>query len=113
MGLVSVRSDQYAPCLTKTFSTAASSFAAKLTLHEATGKTATGAAPAGINHLPASIFVEAEAADVLAWKDAFGVANVKTFTGAFVGTLPFTIAEITETTTTVVSVTVAWHPSGA
>lgn len=109
MGLVSVRSDQYAPSITKTFT----SFVAALTLHEATGKTATGAAPAGINHLPASIFVIAEAADVLVYKDAKGVSNTLTFASAFYGSLPFTISEITETSTTVTSVTAAWHPSGA
>lgn len=109
MGLVTVASDKYPPSITKTFTT----FTAALTLHEATGRTSTGAAPAGINHLPSSIFVIAEAGDVLAYKDAKDVANVLTFTAAFYGTLPFTIAEITETSTTVTSVTASWHPSGA
>lgn len=109
MGLVSVRSDQYAPSITKTFT----DFSAALTLHEATGKTATGAAPAGINHLPASVFIIAEAGDVLVYKDSKGTSNTLTFASGFYGALPFTIAEITETTTTVTSVTVAWHPSGA
>jgi hypothetical protein len=109
MALRSIRSDQFAPCISKTYTT----FTAALTLHEAVGESATGAAPAGINHLPASIFVVAEAGDVLAYKDAKGGANSITFTALFYGTLPFTIAEITETTTTATSVTAAWHPSGA
>lgn len=109
MALRSVRSDQYAPCLSKTFTT----FSAALTLHEETGKTATGAAPAGINHLPASLFIVAEAGDVLAYKDVFAVANVITFTSAFYGAVPFTAASITETTTTVTSITASWHPAGS
>lgn len=109
MALRCVRSDQTPPCVTKTFT----SFVAALVLHEATGSTATGAAPAGISHLPSSVFVVAEAGDVLAYKDAFDVANSITFASAFYGTLPFTIASVTETTTTVTSITAAWHPSGS
>lgn len=108
MALRSVRSDQFAPCITKTFVVA--DFASARVLHE--DALYGGDAPSGINHLPASIWVEAEALDVLSWKDAKGNTVAKTFTAAFIGTLPFTIAELT-TSTTVVSVTVAWHPSGA
>lgn len=104
MGLRSARSDLFTPAITKTFT----SFAAALVLHEATGTTATGAAPAGINHLPATIFVKAAAADVLEYLDALGVTNTVTFVRAFDGTLPFTCAAIT-TNTTVDSVTAAWH----
>lgn len=109
MALRSVRSDQFAPCVSKTFT----SFGAAQVLHEATGSTATGAAPAGINHLPASIFVIAEAGDVLVFTDAFAVSNTLTFTSGFYGALPFTIASITATSTTVTSVTASWHASGS
>jgi hypothetical protein len=104
MGLVSKRTDRNAPAITKTFTT----FAAAQVLHEATGSTATGAAPAGINHLPSSIYVKAAAADVLEYIDALGVTNSLTFVRAFDGTLPFVFASLT-TNTTVDSVTVAWH----
>ncbi len=105
MALTAPRSDLYAPCISKTFTT----FSAVQTLHVEPTKLSTGAAPAGINHLPSSIFVKAAAADVLEFTDALGVTNTLTFVRAFDGTLPFTCAALTANTT-VDSVTASWNP---
>jgi hypothetical protein len=99
MALSQPRADLHAPPFSKTFT----DFTADLVLHSTS-------APANAQHLPASIFVIAEAADVLAFLDANGQSNTLAFTAGFYGTLPFTIATITNTTTTVTSVTASWHP---
>ncbi len=60
------------------------------------------------------MFVEAAAGDVLRWKDCSGTDNVKTFTAAFTGVLPFAAtALVAEGSNPVVSVTCFWHPSTA
>ena len=104
MALITVRSDLHPPGVSKNFTT----FAAAQVLHIETGKTATAAAPAGINHLPSSIYVKAAAADVLEYKDVLGNTVSLTFVRAFDGTLPFVFSELTANCT-VDSVTVAWH----
>ena len=105
MALVPARSDLYTPSVVKVFTT----FATTQTLHEAVGASATGAAPAAINHMPARLFVGAAAADVLAGTDAFGNAVSITFVRAFDGALPFVLAALASSTT-VDHVTVAWNP---
>lgn len=99
MALHQPRADLHAPPFSKTFT----DFSADLSLHDTS-------APSNAQHLPASIFVIAEAGDDLVFEDALGVSNTLTFTAGFYGTLPFTIAVITATTTTVTSVTASWHP---
>ena len=100
MALTVVRSDLYPPQFSKTFTT----FSSDISLHV---KSATTGVP--VNHLPASLFVCAEAGDIFAYTDALGVANSITFTALYYGTLPFTAATI-ETETTATSVTVSWNP---
>lgn len=66
-----------------------------------------GAAPAGVNHLPSSIFVHAEAGQILHLEDALGNIASHTFTAAFYGAIRCAPAVLgTETTC---SVTVFWH----
>jgi hypothetical protein len=104
MALISVRSDVITPPVVKVFTT----FAAQQNLHVATGSAALAAAPANINHLPAKIFVQAAAADVLEFIDTLGNTCSMTFVRAFDGALPFTFAALTANTT-VDAVTVAWN----
>lgn len=56
-------------------------------------------------HSACALFVVADVADVLAFVDGGGKANVITFPTAFNGTIRGTFNAITGTTTTVVSVT--------
>jgi hypothetical protein len=103
------RTDLHPPSISRTFT----DFTNDIPLcdqSEPTLATNPAGAPApDINHLPSSVFVNAAAADVFAWEDILGNANSITFDAAFVGELPFTIVSI-DSTTTVTSVTVSWHP---
>jgi hypothetical protein len=101
MALTTVRSDTTPPTHALTFTT----FAAQRVLHDGNGTSC----PSSIFHLPCSLFVNADDADVLAFKDVLGVTNTITFTGPFVGHLYVAAASL-ETTTTCDSVTVFWNP---
>lgn len=99
-----VRDDIVAPTYFRTFTT----FAADRTLHLDT--TNGGAAPAGINHLPCSLFVVAEAGDILEIYDSTGTANTITFTGVTFTGLIRCAPTVLGDATTCVSVTVNWNP---
>lgn len=99
MALTSVRSDLHSPQLALTFTT----FAAQRVLHDG------GAScPTGIQHLPDGLWINAAAADVLAFKDVLGVTNTITFAAAFYGFIRVAATTL-ETTTTCDSVTVLWQ----
>lgn len=109
MALRTPRTDLHPAPIQRTFT----SFAAQIVLADQLEPSLTtspnGAPGSGINHLPSTVFVHADAADVFAWTDILGNANSITFAVAYTGPLPFTIRTI-ETSTTVVAVTCAWHP---
>ena len=100
MALQTPRTDLHPPCYSVTFT----SFGSAINLHT---KSASTGVPQ--DAMPSSLFIVAEAADVLIFKDVLGVSNSITFASAFYGTLPFTASTI-ETSTTVTSVTASWHP---
>jgi hypothetical protein len=107
VSLSSPRYDLHPPCLSRTFT----SFAAQVVLANNVSNSVPNGAPvnSNINHLPASIFVVAEAGDTFAFTDVLGNVNSMTFVAPFYGTLPFTAATI-ETTTDCPFVTVSWNP---
>lgn len=102
MAKITVRDDAHAPCLFKTFANPTGD----QNLHVSSDLG--GAAPAGINHLPCQIFVEAEAGEILHLEDINGTVNSHTFTAAFYGTIRCAPAVLGDETTA--SVTVFWHP---
>lgn len=106
MGLLSKRDDEQSPTLFKTFSNPSGD----QNLHTASdfaGGTP-GVAPTGINHLPCSIFVRAEAGQILHIEDAQGNVNSHTFIAAFYGSIRCAPAVLGDETTC--SVTVFWQP---
>jgi hypothetical protein len=100
MALITERDDLHPPSLFKTFSNPT----ADQTLHIATELG--GAAPAGINRLPCSIFVDAEAGEILHLEDITGAVNSHTFVAAFYGSIRCAPAVLGDETTC--SVTVFW-----
>lgn len=100
MALCTVRNDLHNPPLSRTYT----SFGSVITLHQKSPS----APDVPVDHLPCGMFVNADAADVLAYKDALGVVNTITFAAAVSQYLPITASTL-ETTTTCNSVTVCWN----
>jgi len=104
MAKSSQRSDLHAPSFSKRYT----SFGTQISLHTAAATVATSP-PAGIEHLPCQVIVEADIGDTFSYIDAAGTACPITFLVA--GTFQFRMAPATiETTTDVVAVTVFWNP---
>lgn len=103
MSLVAPRPCITKPPLSKTF-TSSDYGSAQVVLH-----VSGASAPTGVDRLPSSIFVVADAGDALTFKDGAGVSSTITFTTAFNGELPFTFASI-ESGSGVTSVTASWQP---
>lgn len=99
MGLDQRRSDCYAPLLSLTFTT----FASTRTLHDGGSS-----CPTGVSYPPCGLFVNAAAADVLSYKDLLGVVNTITFAAAFCAYLPIAVTTL-ETATTCDSISVYWQ----
>lgn len=97
----SPRDDQSPPIHAKTFTSADYGGAQVLLNAQSSGPP---------RHAACALFVVAEAADILSFKDGAGVTNTITFTGVpFVGTIRGTFTTI-ESGSTVISVT-AWYMS--
>jgi hypothetical protein len=104
MGLSTVRDDLMPPSFSRRYS----SFGTQISLHTQAATAATSP-PAGIEHLPCQVIVEADIGDIFAYIDAAGVTNSIAFLVA--GTFAYRMAPATiETTTDVVAVTVFWNP---
>lgn len=101
MALIPVRDDIVAPVLFKQFTDPS----ADVTLHISSDHG--GGAPAGINHLPCQLFVQAEAGEILAFADVLGNEVSHTFTAPFYGTIRVAPAQLLLETDC--SVTVFWH----
>lgn len=102
MAKITVRDDLHAPCLFKTFSDPSADQALDIS------SDLSGAAPAGINHLPCMIFVHAEAGKILHLEDILGNVNSHTFTAAFYGSIRCAPAVLGSETDCIV--TVFWNP---
>jgi hypothetical protein len=103
MGLITRKDDTHSPPLFKTFSNPT----ADQNLHTEGAGGAAGAAPTGINHLPCSIFVRAEAGTILHLEDIAGEVNSHTFVAAFYGSIRCAPAVLGDETTC--AVTVFWQ----